>query len=112
MTRYLVSFDDGTMHIPDGEFEAVSEAAHRVLRDAKCAGIYVSGGGLQSQQATIVDPDGSVRLGDYPERKAVLGGFVILELPGRQAAIEWAARFAASCRCPQEIREFMHDPEA
>jgi hypothetical protein len=51
-------------------------------------------------------------LGDYPERKAVLGGFVILELPDRQAAIEWAARFAASCRCPQEIREFMNDPEA
>ena len=51
------------MHIPDGEFEAVSEAAHRVLREAKSAGIYVSGGGLQSQQATIVDPDGSVRLG-------------------------------------------------
>ena len=112
MTRYLVSFDDGTMHIPEGEFDAISEAAHRVLRDAKAAGIYVSGGGLLSQQATIVDPDGNVRLGDFPERKAVLGGFVILELPDPDAAIAWAARFAESCRCAQEIREMMHDPEA
>lgn len=112
MTRYLVSFDDGTMHIPDGEFDAVSEAAHRVLRDAKSAGIYVAGGGLLSQRATIVEPDGSVRPGDYPERKAVLGGFVILELPGREEAIAWAARFAESCRCAQEVREIMFDPEA
>ncbi|MGA1504699.1 MAG: YciI family protein [Ilumatobacteraceae bacterium] len=112
MTRYLVSFDDGTMHIPDGEFDAISEAAHRVLRDAKAAGVYISGGGLLSQQATIVDVDGQVSLGDFPERKAVLGGFVILELPDREAAIHWAARIAVSCRCAQEIREIMHDPEA
>lgn len=112
MTRYLVSFDDGTMHIPDGEFDIISEAAHRVLRDAKSEGVYVSGGGLHTQQATIVEPDGSVRMGDFPERKAVLGGFVILELPDRDAAIAWAARFAASCRCSQEIREMMFDPEA
>jgi len=56
------------MHIPDGEFDAISEDAHRVLRDAKSAGVYISGGGLLSQQATIVDPNGTVRLGDFPER--------------------------------------------
>ena len=112
MTRYLVSLDDGTMHIPDGQFEAVSEAAHRVLRDAKAAGVYISGGGLLTQQATIVAPDGSVKLGDFPERKAVLGGFVILDLPDREAAVAWAARFATACGCAQEVREMMHDPEA
>ena len=100
------------MHIPDGEFDAISEEAHRVLRDAKSAGVYISGGGLLSQQATIVDPNGTVRLGDFPERKAVLGGFVILELPDRDAAVAWATLFAAACRCAQEIREMMHDPEA
>jgi len=112
MTRYLVSSDDGTMHIPDGEFDAVSEAAHRVLRAAKEAGIYVAGGGIDRQQATIVEPDGTTRPGDFPERKTVLGGFVILELPSRSEAIAWAARFAESCRCAQEVREMMFDPEA
>lgn len=111
MTRFLVSFDDGAMHIPDGEVEAVSEDTHRVLRAAKEARIYVAGGGLDRQQATIVEPDGTTRPGDFPERKAVLGGFVILELPSRGEAIEWAARFAKACRCAQEVREILFDPE-
>lgn len=111
MTRYLISFDDGTMHIPEGEFEAVADAAHSVLRAAKAAGVWVHGGGLQSQQATIVGVDGTVTLGAFPEVKAVLGGFSIVDVPTHAEALEWAARFAAACRCPQEVRQIMDDPE-
>lgn len=57
MTRCLISFDDGAMDFLRGDLEEVGEAAHRVLREAKAAGVWVTGGGLERQQAHIVDPD-------------------------------------------------------
>jgi hypothetical protein len=112
MTRYLISFDDGSMdHIADDDFPAVGEAAHEVLRAAKAAGVWVTGGGLQRQQASIVGTDGVVVDGPFPETKAVVGGFSIIDVPTRDDALSWAARFAAACRCAQEVREIMDDPE-
>ena len=32
-------------------------------------------------------------------------------LPTREDAGEWARKIAATCRCSQELREFMYDPE-
>jgi hypothetical protein len=111
VTRYLISFDDGAMDFPEEDFPAVGEAAHAVLRDAKAAGVWVHGGGLYTQQATIAHPDGSVVPGPFPETKAVLGGFAIVDVPTRDEAIVWASRWAAACRCAQEVREIMDDPE-
>jgi hypothetical protein len=34
----------------------------------------------------------------------------LVEVPTREAALEWAAKIAAACRCAQEVREFMFDP--
>jgi hypothetical protein len=113
MPRYLISFDDGAMdHITDDDLPAVGEAAHAVVRDAKAAGVWIFGGGIARQQATIVATDGSVTRGPVPETKAVVGGFSILEVPSREDALAWAARFAAACRCAQEVREIMFDPES
>lgn len=113
MPRYLISFDDGSMdHIPEAELPAVSVATHAVVRDAKAAGVWIFGGGLLRQQASIVAPDGTVAPGPMPETKAVVGGFSVLEVASRDAALAWAARFAASCRCAQEVREIMFDPES
>jgi len=113
MPRYLISFDDGSMdHIPEEDWPAVGEAAHAVLRKAKAAGIWIFGGGVQRQQASIVAGDGSVEAGPMPETKAVIGGFSIIDVPSREEAIAWAARFAEACRCKQEVREIMFDPES
>ncbi|MDH5538020.1 MAG: YciI family protein [Rhizobacter sp.] len=113
MPRYLISFDDGSMdHIPDADWPAVGEAAHAVVRQAKAAGVWIFGGGVQRQQATIVAPDGTIELGPVPETKAVVGGFSIIEVPSHAEAIVWASRFAAACRCAQEVREIMFDPES
>lgn len=113
MARYLISFDDGSMdHIPEEDFPAVGEAAHQVAREAKAAGAWIFGGGLFRQQATIVAPDGTISDGPFPETKAVVGGFSILEVPTREEALEWAGKFAAACRCAQEVREIMYDPES
>jgi hypothetical protein len=113
MPRYLISFDDGSMdHIPEGDWPAVGEAAHAVVREAKAAGVWIFGGGLLRQQATIVATDGAVSAGPFPESKAVVGGFSIIEVPSREEALAWAARIAQSCRCAQEVREIMFDPES
>jgi hypothetical protein len=112
VTRYLISFDDGAMaHIPDDEWPAVGVAAHAVVREAKDAGVWIHGGGVRQQRASIVGIDGVVSDGPTPETKAVIGGFSIIQVPSREAALEWAAKIAVACRCAQEVRELMDDPE-
>jgi hypothetical protein len=110
MTRYLISFDDGAMTFPDEELDEVGRAAHEVVEEAQRAGVWVTGAGVQSQRASLVATDGTVTDGPYPEMKAVLGGFAIVDVLSREQALEWAARFAVACRCAQEVRELMHDP--
>jgi hypothetical protein len=112
VTRYLLSFDDGAMDFPEEDFPAVGEAAHAVLREAKAAGVWVTGAGLNSQRASIVGVDGTVVEGPFPETKAVIGGFCIVDVASREEALKWAAKFARACRCAQEVREIMDDPEA
>jgi hypothetical protein len=112
MARYLISFDDGTMVFPEEDLPDVPEAAHKVVREAKNAGVWVFGGGVLSQRASIVAIDGTVTDGPYPETKAVIGGFSIVDVSSREEALKWAAKIAAACRCAQEVREIMNDPEA
>lgn len=113
MPRYLISFDDGAMdHITEAELPAVSDAAHAVVRQAKAAGVWIFGAGVGRQQATLVSPEGVAGEGPRPETKAVVGGFSIIEVATRQEALVWAARFAAACRCTQEVRELYYDAES
>ncbi len=113
MPRYLISFDDGSMdHIPEGDWPAVGEASHAVVREAKAAGVWIFGCGLLRQQATIVGTDGTCTPGPFPESKAVVGGFSIIEVSSRDDALVWAARIAKGCRCAQEVREIMFDAES
>src|SRR5690554_5193810 len=49
MPRYLISFDDGAMdHVAD-DLEAASIESRAVVRDAKAAGVWIFGGGLERQ---------------------------------------------------------------
>jgi hypothetical protein len=113
MPRFLISFDDGSMdHIADDDLVAVGEATRAVMRDAKAAGVWIFGAGLQRQQATVVQVDGSMADGPPHDVKPGLGGFVIVEVADRDEALRWAAMFAASCDCAQEVREIMFDPES
>ena len=112
MTRYLISFDDGAMTFPAAELPDVAAAAHEVVQEAKNAGVWVFGGGVVRQRASVVATDGTVTDGPYPETKAVIGGFSIVDVPSREEALEWAAKIAVACRCAQEVREIMPDPNA
>ena len=108
MTRYLISFDAHAMdHIPAEDTPAVAAASHEVVEEAMNAGVWVFGGGLESQKASVVATNGTVTDGPYPE---AIGGFWVVDVPSREEALKWAAKTAAACRCAQEVREFMPDP--
>ena len=107
MARYLISFDAHAMdHIPDEDMPAVAEASHAVVDEAMDAGVWVFGGGLEHQRASIVATDGAVTDGPYPQ---AVGGLSVIDTPTREEALKWAAKIAVACRCAQEVREFMPD---
>lgn len=111
MTKYLISFPSPAMVIPEGEWQAVSDTSHAVIQEAKDAGVYVFGGGIDEDVAPVmVAGDGTVTPDTYPQTREFNGGFTVLELPTREAAEEWAAKIAVACRCSQELRAFMYDP--
>lgn len=111
MTHYLISFPSPAMVIPEGEFDDVVRDSHAVIQEAKDAGVYVFGGGIDESVAPVlVSADGTVREGTYPQTAQIEGGYTVLNLPTREAALEWARKIATSCRCDQEVRAFGYDP--
>ena len=113
MAKYLISFPAQAMKVPQEEWSQVGEDSRAVIREAKLAGVYVFGGGINEAVAPVrVAADATVTAETYPQSRELNGGFCVLELPSREAAIEWAAKLAKACRCPQELREFGYDPES
>lgn len=113
MTKYLISFPSSAMSVSDEDLQKVVDESHAVVAAAKAAGVYVFAGGIDGRPAPVkVAADGSIIEGTYPETRRIEGGYTILELPSRKAAEEWAARMAAACRCDQELRAFMDDPQS
>jgi len=114
MTRYLISFPGGAMdHIAAEDFPAVGDAAHAVVREIKDAGVYIFSGGLDEEVGPVmVTGDGTVSAGTYAQTREFNGGFTVIDVPSRDEALEWAAKIATACRCAQEVREFMYDPQA
>ncbi len=109
MTAYLISFDAHAMdHIPGEDMPAVAKAAHAVVQEAVNEGVLVCAGGLENQRASIVATDGTVTGGPYPQ---AVGGFAVVDVLSREEALAWAAKIALACRCAQEVRELMPDPE-
>ena len=113
MAKYLISFPASAMDVADEDMAAVGEASHAVIREAKEAGVYVFGGGINAAVAPrMVAADGTFTNETYPQTREFDGGFCVLELPSREAAVQWAAKIAEACRCSQELREFGYDPES
>lgn len=113
MAKYLISFPSAAMVVPEDELGAVGRAAHAVIEEAKGAGVYVFGGGIdEAVPPVLVAADGTVARGGYPWAPSLDGGFTVLELRSRDEAIAWAARIAKACRCQQELRVFGFDPNS
>lgn len=113
MAKYLISFPSAAMTVADSELEEAGRDARSVIREAKEAGVYVFGGGIdESVPPVLVSASGSFTEGGYPWAPPLNGGFTVPELATRSDAIAWAARIAKACRCEQELRVFGFDPES
>ena len=111
MAKYLISFNDGDMTFPEEDLPEVARAAKAVVQEAKDAGVYVFAGGLGDPGKTsVVTTDGKVTNGPSAETRDFIGGFTIVDVPTRQAALAWAAKIAVACRCAQSVREFLAPP--
>ena len=109
--KYLISFPSAAMVATGDELEAAGRDPHAVIEQAKAAGVYVFGGGIDEREPPLrVSADGTVAEGGYPWAPPLTGGFTVLELPSREEAIAWASRLAKACRCDQELRVFGFDP--
>ena len=113
MTKYLISFPSGAMEVAAEDMQAVSDDSRAVVQQARDAGVWVFGGGIDGSVPPVrVAGDGSVTTGTYPQTAQLEGGYAVLELPTREDAVQWAARLAVACRCAQELREFGYDPDS
>jgi len=78
------------------------------------AGIYVGGDPLEAPETgtTVRLKEGKRRVQDGPfaDTKEQLGGFIILELPSLDAALDWAARCPTASAGAVEVRPLA--PEA
>ena len=98
------------MVLSNAEFSIVVAESHAVIEEAKAAGVYVLGGGINEQvNPVLVSGSRAVSTKIYPG-SYLEGQFTVLELPTRKDAVEWARKIAVACRCSQELREFMYDP--
>jgi len=72
------------------------------------AGVYVGGEPLHLPEtaATVRQKDGKrhIQDGPYANTKEQLGGFIILELPSLDAALDWASRCPAASAGALEVR--------
>ena len=77
------------------------------------AGVYVTGAPLQAEATgTTVRVSGGERHvhdGPYADTKEQLGGFIVLELPSLDAALDWAARCPTAARGAVEVRPVSED---
>jgi hypothetical protein len=112
MPRYIISFNDGDMQVADDEWQQVADDSHEVVREAKAAGVWIFGGGFHTYEPVVVSEDGTVTPGPITKSDVVLGGFSVLEVNDAQDAYFWAEKIAKGCRCPQEVRAFIDDPES
>jgi len=98
-------FDERTLPDHDEHWGAW-RAYHQALVDA---GIYGGGGPLDRPDTTattirVRGGEQQVQDGPYADTKEQLGGFILLELPSLDAALEWAARCPAAEYGAVEVR--------
>jgi hypothetical protein len=117
MAQYLLSvWHDEANPIPSDR-----EVMQRVVKqvddfnaEVQAKGAWVFAGGLTDpSSATVVraiDGDPVMTDGPFAETKEQLGGFWIIEAPDLDAALNWAAKGAAACAGPVEVRPFADEP--
>jgi len=112
MTQYLLSVyqPDGPTP-PPAELSRIMADVDAVNQEIKAAGAWVFAAGLQPPDtATVLRPrDGDVLATDGPfaEGKEHLGGFTIVDVPDRDAALGWGRKLSRVIGLPIEVRPFI-----
>jgi hypothetical protein len=111
MKQYLL-----TIYQPDGpppppeRLDPIMRDVAALIRDMKSAGAWVFNGGLHPPStATVLRPhDGEVLMTDGPftEGKEHVGGFMVIQAPDLDAALEWGRKAARAITLPIEVRPF------
>ena len=120
MKHYLLSIyqpDGGTP--PPEVLDRVMRDVNALIEEAKAAGVWVFNGGLgHPRTATVVRAgagkarDVLVTDGPFAETKEFLGGFLIVKVPDRDAALEWAGKLSQILiPLPIEVRAFQGELE-
>lgn len=114
MTYYLLSTEQ-----PDGpppaaaELDAIMREVAALEKQMRDAGVLVFNGHLHPpEKATVVRADdGDVRTakGPYREGSEHVGGISVIDVPDRDAALDWAARMVRATTLPVEVRPFQGD---
>jgi hypothetical protein len=118
MKQYLLS-----VHIepdaPDRSAEEIQrsyQAVDAFNTELQESGAWVFAGGLhppstatvvRAQNGKVVTTDGP-----YTETKEQMGGFWVIKAADLDGALDWAAKGAAACGAPVEVRPFQEEPEA
>lgn len=83
----------------------------KLIRDA---GIFVTGAGLEapSTATTVRVRDGKRQVldGPFADTKEQIGGFIIIDVPDLDTALDWAARYPGVERGSVEVRPNLQMP--
>lgn len=113
MTQYLIYFNEEWVGDHTDEWiQSRVATSTAVVEEMQEAGVYVFAGGLvENAPVYAADPtvgeEVLVTDGPFVETKEVLGGFAVVDVPDDDAAKHWAAKLAAGCGWPQEVRRIM-----
>lgn len=116
MTQYLLS----VWHSPETPIPTDPEVMQKAFKqvdafnaEVMAAGAWVFAGGLHPPEiATVVRDDNGETIitdGPFAETKEQIGGFWIIDVPDLDAALAWAAKGAAACMGPVEVRPFQSE---
>ena len=109
VAKYIISFGAHAMdHIPDEDMAAVAEAAHAVVEEIINAGAFVLAGAVDEGTSSVVAVDGAISVGSEPRE---ISGLTVIDVATREEALAWATKIAVACRCAQEVRAIMPDPQ-
>jgi hypothetical protein len=108
----LIASDESEMATWTPEdYQGILAAYAQFNRDAKAAGVYLSGEPLQptSTATTVRVRNGETLASDGPfaETKEQLGGFYMLDCRDLDEALAWAARIPAAQNGSIEVRPIM-----
>jgi hypothetical protein len=110
MPQYLLSVwhdDEYEVDFSTPDAQRLGAQVGALNEELERTGTWVFGAGLQpASSATVVRPGDALSMtdGPYAETKEQMGGFWVIEVADRDAALEWARKAAAACEGPVELR--------